>query len=111
MPHADRAVGRWLSWPWLPLLALAAALWAAAGFVLALSVLPDRRGAAASPRAWMGAFAAGAAFPWLSGMMLPAFAALRAGAWPLEVWWFAGSMAAAAGVRLLFTRRPSKETT
>lgn len=135
MPQAALAAGPWLHWPVLPLAATAVALVATAGFALALRVVVGRRGRRAPPlalRACAWAWLAGAAFPWFSGLLLPAWVAASASrasgcadpaaewlAWCADmggtVWWlwgwcFVGSMIAGAGVHRLLPRTPHQET-
>lgn len=121
MPPAALAAGPWLRWPVLPLVATAVALVATAGFALALrlQVGPRSRRGPGTLRACAWAWLAGAAFPWFSGLLLPAWVAAsgeRAGAavngpvWLLWVWCFVGSMIAAAGVHRVLARAPQQET-
>lgn len=73
----------------LPVLVLLAALVGAGGFALGWRVLGPRR--PSLPRAAAAALAAGCAFPWFSGLLLPLLAAGRAGVWPLLAWCMLGS--------------------
>jgi hypothetical protein len=76
----------WMPWP-----ALMAAALSACCLTASQRAFGPRRQTAAQPRAWAAALAARRAFPWLSGLLLPLLAALRAGLWTLLAWRMVGS--------------------
>lgn len=109
MPARIDLLPQAVPWGWLPALALVPATVGALGFFVGWRHVAARR-----RRRWTAgqnllSLATGWALPWLLGLLLPLFAALRAGVWRLLVGCVLGSLAAAAMVNRLPMRLAIRE--
>jgi hypothetical protein len=95
---------------WLPWMALLPATAGACGDAAGWRVLGPRVLPAARARACVASLVAGGVFVWLSGVLLPALAALRIGVWPVLAWCVLGSALTVLPVARMLPTIASKES-
>jgi len=94
---------------WLPWVALLPAAAGACGYAAGWRLFGPRVPPAARASACIASLVAGCLFVWLSGVLLPALAALQAAAWPVLAWCVLGSALAVLPVVRMLRKTSWKE--